>query len=65
MVTYFNTKDLVSFGNYMMSDERRARYDAVTDSMKEDDYEILPTEERLKNVSHADIANWKESIGKN
>lgn len=56
MVTYFNRKDLVSFGEYLLSDRRRQLYLAI------DKYEPLmnlePAEERLKTVSHADMQNW-------
>ena len=44
------TAKLVQFGNYMMSQERRDRY-------KETSPEHL--EERLSQVSHADIENFK------
>ena len=48
--TNMKTKDLVEFGNYMMSQERRDRY-------RETSPEDL--EERLSQVSHADIENFK------
>jgi len=43
MVTYFNKKDLVSFGNYLLSKERKER----------------TSKENQENVTHADIENWK------
>jgi len=48
--TYFTLKDIVSFGNYLLSKEREQRFkDASLDNL----------EERLRFVHHADIANWK------
>lgn len=42
MVTYFNKKDLVSFGNYLLSDDRNR----------------LVSEINKQNVTHADYENW-------
>ena len=42
MVTYYNKKDLVSLGNYLLSEERRNR----TSELSQD------------SVTHADIENW-------
>ncbi len=50
MVTYFNKKDLVNFGKYLLSDERTASL-AATESE-------IPIEERLKNVYHSDVENF-------
>ena len=50
MVTYFNKKDLVNFGKYLLSDERTASL-AATESE-------IPLAERLKNVYHADVENF-------
>lgn len=54
MVTYFNKKDLVSFGNYLLSDERGRSFKA-TEHIHPDSIH-----QRLSNVHHADIENWKE-----
>ena len=43
MVTYFNRKDLVSFGSYLLSEKRKS----------------LVSELNQNNVTHADIENWK------
>jgi len=50
MVTSFNRKDLVSFGNYLLSDARREMF--VEGEHK------LSLEERLCMVHHADVCNW-------
>lgn len=53
MVTYFNRKDMVSFGNYLLSEKRRKLYQSHPESDK------MPTiEERLSMVSHPDLENW-------
>lgn len=54
MVTYFNRKDLVSFGNYLLSDERKERFQNHPEPPS------ISLEERLRNVTHADIENWME-----
>ncbi len=54
MVTTFNKKDMVGFGNYLLSEERRKRYlDHPMDPKNE------RLEERLSEVNHADLENWK------
>lgn len=58
MVTYYNQKDLVKFGEYLLSKERTNR---ITENTKEGD--PVPLEERLKSVYHADIENWKHETG--
>ncbi len=45
MVTYFNRKDLVEFGNYLLSEERKNRTSEINQS----------------NVTHADVENWKSA----
>jgi len=62
MVTYFNKKDLVKFGNYLLSEQRAESYLANTDVFVEDWHDKL--QERLKTVSHADVENFLESIKK-
>lgn len=52
MVTYFNKKDLVEFGNYVLSDERKEMFIAVSEEN---------LDERLSKVHHADIENFLES----
>lgn len=61
MVTYYNKKDLLSFGKYLLSDERTLRIQDATP-------EGIELSDRLKEVYHADIENWKnpgkEPLGK-
>lgn len=50
----FEEKDLVSFGNYLLSDERKTIFKKhPTD---------LSLEERLSNVHDPDLANWKDKL---
>jgi hypothetical protein len=56
MVTYFNKKDLVNFGIYLLSDSRKERIESIKRE--------IPIDERLKNVYHADIENFLEMIKK-
>jgi hypothetical protein len=53
MITYFTHKDLIDFGNYLLSEERRELYEShpLSDSMPS-------LEERLSQVSHADVENF-------
>lgn len=44
-------KNLISFGNYMMSEERRERFKELSNDNLED---------RLSQVHDADIQNWKD-----
>jgi hypothetical protein len=54
MVTTFNVKDLVIFGNYMLSEEREELF---ASHPQHSDKELL--KERLKSVHHSDIENFK------
>jgi len=54
MVVYFNKKDLIQFGNYLLSDERTEL--VMSRPQKRDDEK----RESLKLVSHADIENFLE-----
>lgn len=51
MVTYFNKKDLVNFGNYLLSEERRELF-------KQHPEPVGTLEERLSKVHHSDIENF-------
>lgn len=56
MKIYFETSDLVSFGEYLLSEERKNR---IASGYKKEDPVHL--DDRLKHVYHADIENWRES----
>lgn len=58
MKLIFDVKDLVSFGAYLNSDERKASFEETTEEARKEGIDIEPTEERLKSVHHADILNW-------
>lgn len=61
MVTYFNRKDLVSFGTYLLSETRKARFEQMSKEMEGQGIKNFPSaEERMKDVNHADIENWLE-----
>jgi len=60
MVTYFNKKDLVNFGNYLLSDKRKATIHSIepeklTTTAPHDRQDLESV------VYHSDIANWLES----
>lgn len=59
MVTYFNRKDLVRFGQYLLSEKRTK---SIVENYEELDN--IPLEERLKEVYHSDLENFLESIKK-
>lgn len=53
MVTYFNKKDMVSFGNYLLSEQRRDLFASHPDFGEKN------LKERLSYVHDSDIENWK------
>lgn len=57
MVTYFNKKDLVDFGNYLLSEERKRLFENHPEP-------VGTLEERLSKVHHSDIENFLEKIKK-
>lgn len=61
MVTYFNKKDLVSFGEYLLSDERKTLVqERVVEMTDIPSGRIGPSYEHLaKSVTLGDIENWK------
>ncbi len=59
MVTYFNKKDMVSFGCYLLSEKRRVKFvESYEEDLKIGLKNPLSVEERIKEVHHADIENW-------
>ena len=59
MTVFYDEKDLVSFGNYLLSEERK---EAFKNNPNFQNGELL--EERLSAVHHADFENWKAKMGK-
>ena len=51
-IYYFTREEMVSFGNYLLSD---ARTEA---KMQHPEFNQERKEECLKQVSHADVSNW-------
>jgi secreted trypsin-like serine protease len=56
---FFTEEDLVSFGSYLLSDIRMENIQAMS---KEETQDII--EQRLKNVSDADLGNWAYLVNK-
>jgi len=61
MVTYFNRKDLVSFGNYLLSEERKVRFEESYEEFMKGDFNPISPEEAMESVHHAEVENWIES----
>lgn len=59
MVTYYNKKDLINFGKYLLSEKRTKK---ITDNYDENDN--ISLEVRLQEVYHSDIENFITSIDK-
>lgn len=54
--TYFTQKDLVSFGEYLLSERREQRFK----ELNETNPNLEPYETRHRYISNADLANWKD-----
>ena len=57
MVTYYNKKDLISFGQYLLSQERIGRFKNNPNFPND---KLIA--ERMGEVHHSDVENWKESL---
>lgn len=55
METKYTEKELVSFGNYLLSPHR------IQSLMEHPDFEEELLAERLEQVSGADLENWKQT----
>ena len=58
MENTFTTADAVVFGNYLLSDERKAQYEETRQMYVDMGVDYLPVEDSLKEVHHADIENF-------
>jgi hypothetical protein len=59
MVIYFTEEDLVSFGEYMVSPQRRQHFESHPEPTD------LSLEERLSGVHDSDLANWAYIVSMN
>lgn len=57
MITFFGEEDLISFGEYLLSDERES-------SIKESEAHIKEVEFQLKHASALDLITWYRMITK-
>lgn len=55
MVLYFNKRDLVKFGEYLLSEERKELF------KQHPGMKGHTLESRLASVNHSDIENWMEA----
>jgi hypothetical protein len=58
MITFYEEKDLVSFGKYLLSEERVAR-------VSENANPEINIFDQLQELYHADLESWKESQKQN
>ena len=58
MVTYFNKKDLVDFGNYLFSEEREKSFIHTSAQAAVDGIDLISSWDRLRTVTHADVCNF-------
>lgn len=58
--TYFTKSDLVSFGNYVLSEQRERRIKEAKGVPHHKD-SLPPSKDRLREVNSADFHNWKEA----
>lgn len=59
MVTTFNKTDMIDFGRFLLSKERRAAFEATQE------HATTPLEDRLGDVHAADFKNWMETRSSN
>lgn len=59
MVTYYNRGDLIKFGDYLLSEERKQSFSNHPEPPKGHSLEL-----RLSRTDTVDIDNWQESLKK-
>lgn len=63
MVTYFNKKDMISFGNYLFSNERRKRKEsAYNEAIRQGSKNPVQVGDTLKMITQEDFLHWKEGV---
>lgn len=60
MVTFFNENDMVSFGQYLLSEKRADRIKSAVSEVENPEYVNSLYEDLKGMVHHADIENWLE-----
>lgn len=60
MVTYFNSKDMTSFGEYLLSEEREKTIKEQYEQEISEGRERPPFGEIVNQVHHSDFENWKK-----
>lgn len=60
MVTYFNRKDLMSFGTYLLSEKRKAKFQNSHEEDIKVGFKGMSPEESASMVWNNDIENWIE-----
>ena len=63
MIIFFTEQDIVSFGEYMVSKERKQLYEEhIIETTGSLDLDTL--DEKLKHVHDSDLANWNYLVSK-
>jgi hypothetical protein len=55
-------QDLTSFGNHVLSEERKEAFEETYVRQVEQGLNPVPANEASQMVYHSDIENWKESL---
>lgn len=61
MITFYKEKDLVEFGKYLLSEERKSNVFESHEIIKKDGGNPLSIEEMEKEMYDADLKNWLAS----